>query len=275
MAQYPEHYIQSLTQGPFPGLVDPWAEVGYYFRQIHAGFIGEALERLRIPLLQRGYIAAREASLQITQGREPDILIQHPDAKPLPSWDYASAAQSIHVEPGTAITWNRPELDAIFIRDEDGQLVTVLEVVSPSNKTDESTMHDYRLRRDRLLQQGVHTIEVDPTRSVKRLLEDTVVRTCAYHTAIYIAGDTPRILGNDALQPLRTFALPLANEVMPLETQDIYDHAYQQASVAAQIRNRKQYTAAHLPFPSLLTPKQHNDMTERLQAWLQVLDAPR
>lgn len=32
---YAEAYTKCLRAEPFPGRVDPWAEVGYYFQQIH------------------------------------------------------------------------------------------------------------------------------------------------------------------------------------------------------------------------------------------------
>jgi hypothetical protein len=73
---YSDMYVELLMRGPFPGTIDPWAEAGRYFHQIHAGMIGALLEQLRLPLLRMGYVASREVSLQIAEGREPDMAVR-------------------------------------------------------------------------------------------------------------------------------------------------------------------------------------------------------
>lgn len=86
--------VEHSLRGPFPGATDPWAEAGRYFHQIHHNWITVLLSTLQRPLLERGYMAGREASLQILQRREPDVLIRREDAAPQPPfiWDYRQAA---------------------------------------------------------------------------------------------------------------------------------------------------------------------------------------
>lgn len=63
-------YVECLKQGPFPGRIDPWAETGLYFQQIHSGMINDFLSTLSETLLMMGYLAGRERSLQIIEPRQ-------------------------------------------------------------------------------------------------------------------------------------------------------------------------------------------------------------
>jgi hypothetical protein len=42
--RYADAYVEHWSAGPFPGRIDPWAEAGHYFKQIHGGVISELLE---------------------------------------------------------------------------------------------------------------------------------------------------------------------------------------------------------------------------------------
>jgi hypothetical protein len=57
--------------GPFPYHIDPWAERGIYFDQLHAHMITYLLDQMVDVLEERGYVIGRERSVQI-----PDIFIE-------------------------------------------------------------------------------------------------------------------------------------------------------------------------------------------------------
>lgn len=266
--------IELYEQGPFPGRIDPWAEMGRYFQQIHSGMIDHFLSQTRSTLMEMGYITGREASLQIAEGREPDVFIQRAMDAPLPAlrWNYDEAATEILAEPGVLIEAD-VSLQAVHIKSGDlGRLVTVVEIISPNNKTKPQLVADYRTRRERLLlDHGVNVVEIDPTRSVRRLLNDSFVNDFAYHVAVFIPGDSPRVIGTEYGQPLSRIALPLRGEVVPLETQAAYNHAYQLVTIAAQIHNNQHYSENHLPFPSLLTEVQQQEALAAVKAWREEL----
>ncbi len=271
---YSDAYVECLMRGPFPGTIDPWAEAGRYFHQIHAGMIGALLEQLHLPLLRMGYVASREVSLQIAEGREPDVTVRAGESLPAAkSWDYAAAAEAILLEPGVAMDWDLPELEAIYITNmETDNLVTVVEIISPSNKTHEPSMAEYEDRRKRLIWgRGVNVVEIDLTRSVKRMLHDILVSTYPYHIAVYLPQKPSWLLGMDFGEAIKSFALPLRETVIGIETQSAYNHAYQQASIAAQIRNEAHYNEENLPFPSLLRTSQRHDALRAVEAWQQEL----
>jgi hypothetical protein len=271
--RYSQAYVQHRKQGPFPGRIDPWSEAARFFQQIHANMIGHLLTQIQDPLVAMGYEAGRETSLQILERREPDIFIRREQgaSQSLPTWDYPAAAQQILAEPGLVIDFEAPELHAIYVTDfSTGDLVTIVEIVSPSNK-EQPKMSEYWAGRDRLIHKGINIVEIDPTRSVQHLLQDVLVATYAYHIAVYLPQQLPRVIGIDFGEPLKRVALPLRGEVVPMELQAAYDFAYQQSLIAGHMYSEGQYTEAHLPFPSLLTEQQRRDALSAVETWQQEL----
>jgi hypothetical protein len=268
MVRLSPEVVSLLNRGPFPDRIDPWAEAGFTFQQIHGGMISALLQQLREPLASQGYFATREAALLISEARKPDIWIvdKSPDPEARPSWDYQVAAEGAHAEVGLAA--DVEALEGIHIYAQDGgELVTVLELVSPSNKTDlyhMSAYHDYRYR---LLAQGVHVVEIDPTRSVKRLFDHRIAQIYAYHIAIHLNDGRHFVVGSFYDQPLRRFALPLRQEVVALEPQAAYQASYREIGIADQLHHRSAYTEEHLPFPSLLTARDRAELLVRVEAW--------
>lgn len=272
---FSDAYVQHRRMGPFTGHIDAWAEVGRYFHQIYAGLIGHLLTQMQEPLLKLGYEAGRETSLQILERSAPDVYVWQNDepTQHVVEWDYAGAAEAVLAQPGVSIQSETPELDAIFVRDfEAGQLVAVVEIISPTNKVDLADIAEYRRRREAAIRHGVNVMEIDPTRSIKRLLQDVLVKTYAYHIAIYLPHKTPRIIGIDFGEPLPRVAMPLRGEVVPMELQMAYDFAYQQASIAGHIYSEDHYDEAALPFPSLITNTQRLDAMKTVLKWIEQLE---
>jgi hypothetical protein len=268
--QFSEAYAQKLVAGPFPGRVDPWAEAPHYFQQIHADMIGHLVRQIQPALARLGYTLGREASLQIAAGREPDIFVQRAMNAPksVQPWDYALAAAEILAEPGEIEPSGAP-LQAIHVRESGGgRLVTVVDVVSPGNKTRPDEMADYRARRERLLlDQGVNIVEIDATRSMKRLFSAQAPQNHAYLTAIYLPGQSPRLVKIAYGTALKRVALPLRGEVLPMELQPAFDHSYGYNMIAAQLRDDQSYLAATLPFPSLLTDAEREAALAAVETW--------
>lgn len=276
---YTPTYIHTLKQGPFPDYPDPWAEVGRYFKQIHAGMIAHLLGQLQDPLLALGYLASSETSLQITEGREPDLHVR--ERYPTPSqadagWDYTATLTALDLETGVALEWETPDLLAIQIKTQsDGHLVTVLEIISPTNKRDASLMADYQRRRLHLLEQGVNVVELDLTRSVKRLFHHGLMQAYPYHILVFLPAQTPRFLGIPYGERLKGWGLPLRGSALPMDIEAAYRNAYQRAAVAAQIEAETHYTLEELPFPTLLPAAWTKALAESVHAWHTALEALR
>lgn len=259
--RFSQAYIQHLTNGPFPNRIDMWAEEAFYFHQIHATMISSLIQQMREDLLVRGYVAGRELSIQTVIKPEPAIPINS-------GWNYADAATAIGIEPGIEADDENPEVDAIMIRSQDGELVTVLEIISPFTKSYLQHIDAYiQKRNENYLKQGIHVLEIDCTRSIYRLLVHEIIVEHPYHIVIYLSGDYPRVLVSDWLEPLRPFALPLRNDAIRVETQDAYDRAYHTMGIANQIHNKRQYIIDALPFPSTLTDAQKESALQAVQQW--------
>jgi len=266
---FSNEYVELLSKGAFTGQIDPWAEAPHYFQQIHASMIGNIAGEIQTPLMKMGYYVGREASLQIAENREPDIFIQRAMNAPQikPKWDYELAAAEVLADPGLPIE-AEVTLDALHIHKNDGTLVTVVEIISPSNKMSNESIADYRQRRERLvIEQGVNVVEIDPTRSIKRLVFHRRAAKHPYHVMVYIPNESPHFIEMEFRQAMKRVAFPLRGEVIPVELQNNYDRAYQQVAAAAQILNDNFYTEANLPFPSLLSDTKIREATESVSRW--------
>jgi hypothetical protein len=253
--------------GPFPNHIDPWAERGKYFHQLHAHMIGYLLDQMVDALEERGYVIGRESSVQITTS-QPDVFIETELNFSRKSQKYGEAAATLELESGVELAQSGMELDRLFIQALDtGALVTVVEFVSPNNKVKTKDIFKYQIRRDELLQAGVNVVEIDFTRSVKRLLDDPITERYPYHIVIYPFDEAPYFLGMGLTDVPKTFAMPLRDEVYPAELNSIYRQAYSQLRIATKIQNADGYNLETLPFPSLLTADETRTLLDAVQAW--------
>lgn len=270
MPDVSQAYIDHLKQGPFPQHLDPWVEIGRYFQQLHSEIISHLLGQIVTPLLRMGYYVGREASLQIVESSKPDLYIQHSQdpTPPIQAWDYGQATAAVMAEPGVALTNTEPDLDALYIREvASGQVVTIVEVVSPRNKNELPLIERYQTRRLAYLAQHIHIMEIDLTRSVKRLVNDPLVDSYPYHVAVHLHDQAPRLIGMAFGEPLKRCAIPLQGDVVPVELETAYRHAYQHPVLALHIHNEIGYSMDDLPFPSLLTYEQKQGLGAAAAAW--------
>jgi hypothetical protein len=120
--------------------------------------------------LKTGYYNGRQISLQTIEERDLDISVQTAlkSSSPKTQLNYNLAAVEVLAAPSTVLNgeW---VLDALQIRElESGNLVTIVEIISPGYKTKPETITAYKLRRERLVvDEGVNIVEIDLTRSVK------------------------------------------------------------------------------------------------------------
>jgi hypothetical protein len=225
-----------------------------------------------------GYLIGKEASLQVTQGREPDLFGQI-DRQPSASaviWDYVRAAQQIHAEPGLEVN-SENDLQNLTIRNtESGEVVTIVEVISPSNKVNYMEMQDYQHRRKTLrVEKNIHVVEIDLTRSIKRLVDNLWTRTSPYHIAVHVARSNLYVISWGFKENIPRFALPLRQEVYPVELENAYHTAYRGGAIAGQISKDRRYTETDLPFPSLLSQNQKQLCLQRVSEWQQALERLR
>jgi len=261
--------FELVTEGPFPGRMDVWAEHEHYFHGLHEQLIGLIIASLREPLFNLGYVIGRETSLQMLKRVIPDLYIRDKTIQ-RGSWpvDYPTVAGELLAEVGVRID-NEPDLTAITIYQRDPyELVTMLEVVSPGNKNSNSDAEPYLKRRDELIvKQGVNIVEIDITRSYKHLFDHAITRHAPYHVAIYIPGHGVRVVPMGLQEPFKRIALPLREHVLPLDLAELYQTAYQQIGLADLMLSEGFYALKHLPFAALLTQAELDEAMQQVQAW--------
>ncbi len=156
-----------MIHSPFPGM-DPYLEDPVIWPDFHATLIVAIKAELNSRLPQ-GYIAATDRHVWIEQPRsrkrrqrEPDVFVSRTRRK---------------VAPAAALTTVVPRKITLPIRDHKGRpylkimdardhrVVTVLELLSPTNKTPGGNHDEYLAKRDEYFSCGVNFIEVNLLRA--------------------------------------------------------------------------------------------------------------
>ncbi|MCZ2342119.1 MAG: DUF4058 family protein [Bacteroidales bacterium] len=159
---------------PMPGM-DPWLEDVSLWSGFHARII-VAIGANMTRLLPPGYYADLEQHvwLEDDDGNHesfayPDGYVAERRGSPLPETDWAVATL-----PNTEVTLPKPRKKRthkyIKIVDQPGnQIVTILEVLSPSNKENDADREAYLYKRGEIMLSGTNLVEIDLLRGGERL----------------------------------------------------------------------------------------------------------
>ena len=190
---------------PFPGM-DPYLE-GYLWPDVHNALAAK-IRQMLAPLLRPRYAARLGIYVVEDVTPEVDIGILYPDiqitqkrlseAAVVPALSLASAAHTRAVTPATltvpVILPVEVQLATVEIHDAaNNQLVTSIEIISPVNKR-EPGLTQYRQKRRRLYQAGVHLVELDLLRRGVRPLASP-----RGHATDYMIGLTRAVSGRTDL----------------------------------------------------------------------------
>lgn len=154
---------------PFPG-VDPYLEESGLWRDFHQRFI-TVLADMLLPALPEGYDARSEEQIQLIEVEPdrthkflPDVGVTHdPSLSRSPTGSGTAVLERPGVKPVTvrtpALVEERERWIEILVG-EHRELVTVIELLSPSNKVG-SGRRKYRRKREILLARHVNLVEID------------------------------------------------------------------------------------------------------------------
>lgn len=149
---------------PFPGM-DPYLEP--HWLDVHTALVGEARRALN-RVLPEGLVARVEERVVVESEAEDRLRRIGPDARVIDHSRSAAPtdAGAVAIEAPYKLVVEADPIVERFVRviDDVGQVVTVIEFVSPTNKR-EPGLGEYRERRAELLAAGVHVVEVDLVRS--------------------------------------------------------------------------------------------------------------
>lgn len=179
---------------PFPGM-DPYLE-GHLWPDVHSALAGK-LRAALTPLLRPRYTARLAISVVEDSAPGDEIGIMYPDAEVLrkrtetervshPTPLVATASPTTLTIP--VLQPVEVRLASVEIRDTARQqLVTAIEILSPVNKR-EPGLIQYRQKRQRLYDAGVHLIELDLLRRGTRPLAHPRIPAVPYLITLTRAG---------------------------------------------------------------------------------------
>jgi hypothetical protein len=143
--------------------VHDWTRVGpNQFHDFHQKWMVAICNALNAGRLPPGYFAMVE---QRASGPEPDVitLALKPPARPI-----ASGALAVDLHPPKARFVSRSEAaayarkaDRVTVRHPDGDVVAVIEIVSPGNKDSRHALHAFARKAVAFLQASIHLLIVD------------------------------------------------------------------------------------------------------------------
>jgi hypothetical protein len=210
---------------PFPGM-DPYLEQPSRWPNVHYSLTAALRDRLQallrphywVALEERVYVSDTSAAL----GR-PDVSVVERQPGPLAAGRAAALlVQAVEVYLPAAETVREPYLTVRSLEPE-GRVVTVIEVLSPSNKSAGAGRDAYLEKRGQVLASAAHLVEIDLLREGRRMPFLGAPRALHYGILISRGPERPRAewfaftLG-DSIPP---FPLPLDSDrdepIVPLQ----------------------------------------------------------
>lgn len=228
---------------PFPGM-NPYLEQEEAWHDFHQSFIPAAREALHAQL-PPDYIVKVEYHLYIHElpaeerrllGRA-DVALAHP-----PGGAAAAGASAVLAAPAYATV--PPAVDvvkdvylAVYDRDR-REVVTVLELLSPSNKDNGSDREQYLGKRKQVFASNTHLVEIDLLRGGPRLPLDGLPH-CDYYVLVSRSQDRPRVgVWPIALRerlPVIPIPLRVGDVELQLDLQNVLNRVYDAAGYARYV----------------------------------------
>jgi hypothetical protein len=208
------------------------------FHHFHQDWTVEIARSLNRGLLPDGYLAMAE---QITGGPEPDVVTLSLPIKPGDSGPAGTAVEEAppkvrHVARSEAAVYAR-KANRVTVRHPDGDVVAVIEVVSPGNKDSKHAVRSFARKAVEFLFAGIHLLIVDlfpPSKrdpqGVHKLIWDRIrdepfelppdkpLTLAAYSAGGVLTGYVENVGVGDALPDMPIFLTPDRYVPCPLET---------------------------------------------------------
>jgi len=230
---------------------------GQLWRDFHHMIISATRELLG-PLLLPRYVVLVEEHVFLShpseddpRGRWPDVfIVEQEDAPHAAGGGGGGTATAVAVAP-VVLTLPEPRHERqaylTILEREEGNVVTVLEVLSPTNKSADG--HGYRQyleKRDEILESPAHLVEIDLLRGGLRLPTVEPLPPSDYYAFVTRAPERPRVAVY--AWPLRHVLPPLPIPLAPedpeesLDLQAAFTMAYDRALYAYSLNYRREVT---------------------------------
>ncbi|MEX2173304.1 MAG: DUF4058 family protein [Pirellulaceae bacterium] len=260
--------------GPFPGM-DPWLEDPALWPGVHQRFITYIADTLQ-PLLGRRYVAAVEERVYVaSSGRTivPDVSVRsspRPSPRP-PATAVVEADVATIVEFQTDDEVTEGYIQIIDLNTNE-EVVTVIEVLSPTNKESGEGRYEYLAKQREVLESQANLVEIDCLRMapcVVSVPQGDVLGAGRfdYLTAVSRAIERKKrsyFYARTLRQRLPRVAIPLraTDQDVTLDLQDVIDRIY----AAGMYADRLYYDR---PCQPPLRPEDEVWTRERIRQWRQ------
>lgn len=208
-------------QNPFPGM-DPYLEQPHIWPGFHNRLIAYMADDLndRLPGHYRVDIEER-TEVAAVYGSEPDPALMIPDALVMETSGRATAATAVASaavappENGVAVRVTVPEearVRWLYVqRMPDWKVVTVIEVLSPTNKASGEGRTKYLREREEIFADGISLVEIDLLRRGQPMPLETALPPSHYRILVCRGWQRPHAIlyPFNAQQAIPKFTLPL------------------------------------------------------------------
>lgn len=258
--------------GPFPGM-DPWLESPILWPGVHQRLITYLADDLQ-PLLGRRYVAAVEERVYIAAADRTII----PDVSLRPGIEGERGGSAANMQPDKAVVVEliEDEVTESFVKIIDLQtneeVVTVIEVLSPSNKAPGEGRDLYLAKQREVLASSANLVEVDLLRGGPHVLAVSEAEVLRYgHYEYLVATSRARDRNKRSFYYSRTIrdrlprvAIPLraADDDVTLDLQPLVERIYE----TGHYRDRINYD---LPCIPRLRAEEQEWAAERIRDWNQ------
>lgn len=235
---------------PFPGM-DPYLESPDLWPDVHHRIISEMQQMLN-PSLRPRYVARVELRVYISDEDDPgrrviiaDLRVEKRGTRtPRPSSTGAALAISQHQEIALLIDDEIKEARLEIREVGSKMLVTVIEVLSPTNKIAgaRGRLSFLEKRRDTLASE-VHWVEIDLLRPGLPSVDQNAFRSCDYRILVsrHERRSTSQFWPVSVRQPLPVIGIPLRPDDadVPLSLGDVLAAAYEHGAYDMSIDYRR------------------------------------
>jgi len=227
---------------PFPGM-DPFIE-GQVWEDFHTDVIAGIRGALILSVRPR-YVVRIEQRVYLEHVPEeradfigPDVMaLERPQAPSPPTEGAGGTATLVAVTPvvlSVPMPERRREAYLTVRERESMEVITVIEVLSPSNKRSGSDgRQEYLSKREAVLLSGTHLVELDLLRGGKRLPTNEPLPPGDYYAIVSRAARRPRVdvYAWPLRHPLPTIPVPLTGNdpAVPLDLQAVFNTVYDRA----------------------------------------------
>lgn len=237
---------------PFPGM-DPYLESPVIWPDVHHELISGIRAALN-PVLRPQYVARVELRVYISDdddpGREvlvPDVRVDKTAGRKANGQARASAGLAI-AEPLIVPTLMDEEIEEAFLKIievESKELVTIIEVLRPSNKVRGSSgRKSFMQKRHEIMNSEVHWVEIDLLRAGVPSVTDPPLKPASDYRVLVSRADyrtKTKYWPVGLRQPLPVIEIPLRGKAnkAPLDLGDVLKTAYDRAAYDVSIDYRK------------------------------------